>query len=224
MLAAALCAASAAVTGADSVLLAEVTGMLLHEIARHDRTGSAPPGLRAEEITLPLPPAHEDRGMVRHEIGFAVPASRRAITVLEIEQAATRTVLLVEGTVGDEDHAAVLLLIDLAVATAERLDSEERLRAQQLRLRTLSEEIRGLHSAGADPALPHSDRAAEFAAAAALLTDRERDILENILQGASNAAIAQTHTLSIETVKTHVKHILRKMGAVNRAELIARSG
>lgn len=114
-------------------------------------------------------------------------------------------------------------LIDVATATAERIDSEDRLRQQQLRLQSLGTSIRGLTSALTDSTNHDDTRVSEFAAAAALLTDRERDILQRILEGASNASIAETYTLSVETVKTHVKHILRKMGVANRAELIARS-
>lgn len=215
-----LCSATAAVTGSRSVVLAEIDGQTIRELARHDRTT---PGLRVDELLPGLAAAPPNETAARHERELALPESGRAVTALEIEPANASTFLLAEGRLTDEDHESVLLLIDIAVAAIDRLGSEESVRAQQARLRALGEEIRGLESTWADPAAP-DDRAAEFATAAALLTGRERDILEDILEGASNASIAQRHTLSIETVKTHVKHILRKMGAANRAELIARSG
>ena len=215
-----LCSATAAVTGSRSVVLAEIEGETIHELARYDRTT---PGLRTDELLSGLsatPPGETPAHRARE---FESPRGGRAVTALGIEPASAHTFLLAEGHLADEDREAVLLLIDIAVATLDRLDSEESVRAQQARLRALGEAIRGLESSSADRAAP-DDRAAEFATAAALLTDRERDILEDILQGASNASIAQRHTLSVETVKTHVKHILRKMGAANRAALIARSG
>ncbi len=144
------------------------------------------------------------------------------MTLIDLPAGDARTLALVHGEVDDNDRESVLLLVDIAEATADRLDSAEQLREQELRLRALSDQIKGLRIAGSDD--DRHDRAAQFASTAALLTERERDILEDLLRGASNASIAESHTLSIETVKTHVKHILRKMGASNRAELIARSG
>jgi DNA-binding NarL/FixJ family response regulator len=43
-----------------------------------------------------------------------------------------------------------------------------------------------------------------------------------MVRGASNAAIAEQLVIKEGTVKSHVKHILRKLGAVNRAETISR--
>ncbi|MCZ4590578.1 LuxR C-terminal-related transcriptional regulator [Rhodococcus opacus] len=54
------------------------------------------------------------------------------------------------------------------------------------------------------------------------LTGRENEVLDLLLQGVTNAEIATTMFVSVETVKSHVKNILRKCGATNRSELIAR--
>ncbi|QDQ90256.1 hypothetical protein FND50_05275 [Rhodococcus sp. WB9] len=54
------------------------------------------------------------------------------------------------------------------------------------------------------------------------LTARERDVLALVLTGASNAAIAAGLVISVETVRSHVKRVLRKCGVANRTELIAR--
>ena len=53
------------------------------------------------------------------------------------------------------------------------------------------------------------------------LSDRERQVFERLVLGASNAEIADELVITIETVKTHVKRILRKIGAINRSEAIA---
>ncbi len=58
-------------------------------------------------------------------------------------------------------------------------------------------------------------------ALAATLSDRERQVFERLVLGASNAEIADELVITIETVKTHVKRILRKIGAINRSEAIA---
>jgi len=55
-----------------------------------------------------------------------------------------------------------------------------------------------------------------------LLTPREADVLELLQTGRSNAEIAQTLHLSIETVRTHARRIYRKLGVRTRRELQAR--
>jgi DNA-binding CsgD family transcriptional regulator len=53
------------------------------------------------------------------------------------------------------------------------------------------------------------------------LTPRERDVLELIVEGARNAEIAERLEIGAGTVKSHVKHILAKLGAVNRSQVVA---
>jgi DNA-binding NarL/FixJ family response regulator len=52
-----------------------------------------------------------------------------------------------------------------------------------------------------------------------ILTPREADVLELLQGGRSNAEIAQALQVSIETVRTHVRRIYRKLGVGNRREL-----
>lgn len=54
-----------------------------------------------------------------------------------------------------------------------------------------------------------------------LLTGREAEILEEMAQGRTNSAIATKLFISEGTVKQHVKHILRKLGAENRVEAVS---
>jgi DNA-binding CsgD family transcriptional regulator len=58
-------------------------------------------------------------------------------------------------------------------------------------------------------------------ALAAPLSERERQVFGMLVLGASNADIAEELVITVETVKTHVKRILRKIGAINRSEAIA---
>jgi DNA-binding NarL/FixJ family response regulator len=53
------------------------------------------------------------------------------------------------------------------------------------------------------------------------LTWREREVLRLIATGASDQEIAAKLTLSIHTVKTHVRHILAKLHAVNRRAAVS---
>jgi DNA-binding NarL/FixJ family response regulator len=54
------------------------------------------------------------------------------------------------------------------------------------------------------------------------LTAREREVVQLIAQGARDRDIAERLILTEHTVKKHVKSILRKLGARNRAEAAAR--
>ena len=55
-----------------------------------------------------------------------------------------------------------------------------------------------------------------------LLTAKEKEVLAMMVRGLSNAAIAERLVIKVGTVKSHVKHILRKLGAVNRAAAISK--
>jgi DNA-binding CsgD family transcriptional regulator len=55
-----------------------------------------------------------------------------------------------------------------------------------------------------------------------LLTRREREVIDLMTSGATNVRIAEQLVISEGTVKSHVKHILRKLRAGNRAEAVAR--
>lgn len=54
------------------------------------------------------------------------------------------------------------------------------------------------------------------------LTAREREVIDLVSSGATNQEIASSLVISESTVKSHVKHILRKLGAANRAEAVSR--
>lgn len=54
------------------------------------------------------------------------------------------------------------------------------------------------------------------------LSRREREVLDLLGEGCSSATIARRLVISESTVKTHVKGILRKLGASNRTEAVAR--
>lgn len=58
---------------------------------------------------------------------------------------------------------------------------------------------------------------------AALLSDRERQVLEMIAGGSTNREIAERLFLSPHTVKDHTSALYRKIGARNRAQAILRA-
>jgi DNA-binding NarL/FixJ family response regulator len=54
----------------------------------------------------------------------------------------------------------------------------------------------------------------------AALTEREREVLEHIGRGLTNAELAETLFVSVATAKTHVSRIMAKLGARDRAQLV----
>ena len=57
-------------------------------------------------------------------------------------------------------------------------------------------------------------------AALAALTDREREVLTLVARGLSNAELAERIHVSPATAKTHVGHLLTKLDARDRAQLV----
>jgi len=55
------------------------------------------------------------------------------------------------------------------------------------------------------------------------LTARETEVLELMVGGSTNRAIASRLVIAEDTVKSHVKQILRKLAVANRARAIARA-
>ncbi|GIF80379.1 response regulator [Catellatospora bangladeshensis] len=58
------------------------------------------------------------------------------------------------------------------------------------------------------------------AAAAARLTDREAQVLDALAAGKSNAEIAEAMYISLETVKSHIKSVLGKLGVRDRTQAV----
>jgi two-component system nitrate/nitrite response regulator NarL len=99
---------------------------------------------------------------------------------------------------------------------------------------TLVRTLRDFHRNGSLPmsrimagkALAHLRQATLAAAppstAASGLSAREREVLKGIAGGAHDREIASALQVAETTVKTHVRNILRKLGARNRAEAAAR--
>jgi DNA-binding CsgD family transcriptional regulator len=120
----------------------------------------------------------------------------------------------------------------------ERTELHERLRAQRELTREAFDEIESTIAAvaateiqlGSSVQTGELDTEAELelvtgaarAAIEELLTGREREVLAQMVRGLNNGAIAERLAIREGTVKSHVKHILRKLDAVNRTDAISR--
>jgi two-component system response regulator NreC len=65
-----------------------------------------------------------------------------------------------------------------------------------------------------------ADAAAQAAAAADPLSDREREVLRLLALGHTNQEIAKQLFISVRTAETHRAHIMRKLQLSTRAELV----
>jgi DNA-binding NarL/FixJ family response regulator len=75
-------------------------------------------------------------------------------------------------------------------------------------------------AAGESLLAPSVTRRLIDSAALAALTDREREVLTLVARGMSNAELAERIHVSPATAKTHVGHLLTKLDARDRAQLV----
>jgi DNA-binding NarL/FixJ family response regulator len=74
-----------------------------------------------------------------------------------------------------------------------------------------------------DPLLTGQLAAAQMKKETPSLTQRERDVLRLLSEGQSNEDIGRRLFISPETVRTHVRKAIEKLGASNRTEAVARA-
>jgi LuxR family maltose regulon positive regulatory protein len=74
-----------------------------------------------------------------------------------------------------------------------------------------------------ETAPPLEDEGGVRLAGAVPLTEREREVLELLFQGMTNKELARHLFVTVDTVKTHLKHIYAKLGVANRSQAIRRA-
>jgi LuxR family maltose regulon positive regulatory protein len=74
----------------------------------------------------------------------------------------------------------------------------------------------------AEALLSAAQVSAKGGASADALSEREREVLGLLAQGATNQDIADALVISLGTVKSHLNHIMGKLGARNRTEAVAK--
>jgi DNA-binding CsgD family transcriptional regulator len=112
---------------------------------------------------------------------------------------------------------------------AMRRDADEHLRTANTLADEFTLEVMDLAEPEAEPvdALlcdepPHSIERCQERALPGTLTAREAEVLRGLAAGKTNAQIATRLVVAEGTIKTHVKHILRKLEATNRTEAVAK--
>jgi DNA-binding CsgD family transcriptional regulator len=161
------------------------------------------------------------------------PATGSEVVVVAGVRSGGRVVGLLHVAAADgSDPAIVGAFADALSSMFALLDARDRARGQARVFAALGRDVGrlleddpielvpGLGSAeGAGPATAID---AEAGAAHDGLTPRQREVLELLLAGLSNAQIAERLVLAVPTVKSHVRAVLRAVGAVNRSEAVAR--
>jgi DNA-binding NarL/FixJ family response regulator len=182
----------------------------LLEAAGFEVVGQVGDGRAAVEAALRL---HPD--LVLMDIAMPHMSGLEALRRIKQEMPETHVVML---TVSNEDAdlfeaikcgAAGYLLKDLTTAQfLEMVDGLQRGEAAMTR-QTTARLMKGF----AAPATPQIQKVPS-------LTDREIELLRLVAEGMSNKAIAQTLSISQNTVKYHMKNITQHLGVQNRTEAV----
>jgi len=179
--------------------------------------------VRTDEADLPASPGYRELLGSAHYLVAPVMAKSRVVALLHVGRRD-------EGGISTGDIDVLDAFASAYSLLHERLLNTERVQQQRTSIARaatrLTEEADRIASAAIsfdveDDTRVESPTIAADSALAATLSDRERQVFERLVLGASNAEIADELVITVETVKTHVKRILRKIGAINRSEAIA---
>jgi len=201
----------------DQVLVRSGFTMLLAGEADIEVVGEASNGVEAVALAAS---AHPDVMLmdVRMPVMDGLEATRRISS--DPSMASTRVVILTTFDLDEYVHEALragasgFLLKDtlpVELLTAVRVVADgDALIAPRITRRLIEEFAR----------LPEPSAASAASAVLDQLTDREREVLELVAKGQSNAEIAAGLYVSHATVKTHVSRLLMKLDARDRAQLV----
>jgi LuxR family transcriptional regulator, regulator of acetate metabolism len=105
---------------------------------------------------------------------------------------------------------------------SQRTRAQETFSAAIVRLETLADESTPLRESEHQSTISAPTAGRAFAGRiTTLLTAREREVLALVTEGNSNRDIARQLMIAEATVKSHLKHLLRKLGLANRAQAVA---
>jgi DNA-binding CsgD family transcriptional regulator len=178
---------------------------------------------RTNETDMPASPGYRELLGSSHYLVAPVIAKSRVVALIHVGRCSEDGVSAGDIDVLDAFASAYSLL-------HERMLNTERVQQQRTSIARaaarLTEDADRIAAAAItldaqDDTRVESPAMAADSALAATLSHRELQVFERLVLGASNAEIADELVITVETVKTHVKRILRKIGAINRSEAIA---
>jgi DNA-binding CsgD family transcriptional regulator len=174
--------------------------------------------IRTDETDMPATAGYgELLGSVRYLVAPVI-AESRVVALIHVSRRG-------EDGVSDRDSDVLDAFASAYSLLHERMLNTERVHHQRTSIARaaarLTEEADRIAAAAISLDVEGRDDVEPPTIAAATLSEREREVFERLVLGASNAEIADELVITIETVKTHVKRILRKIGAINRAEAIS---
>ena len=226
------CECVAELCSADKVMLSRVDGDRIIPLASFSAEPDTTPALPAE-FDLPAG-SPEARTLETNTImvGSQIPVEMRealganGFTIVPVVVDGTAAALVHVGTPLDGSRRHALgVFAEVLGGCFERVGLESRRDHQDALLRESAQRWSSDTEFDAVTVRGSTDLDAEHDAERRLLdplTEREADVVRLILTGASNSTIAAELFITVDTVKSHVKRILRKLGATNRAELIAK--
>ena len=244
--------AAARSVGLDRVLLTSVDDGCLHAEALHvegEDAGALLERIRERPVRIEYPLIEAEILRRRRPILAAGAGSRTATEAVLGWTGFVVAPVLMEGrvvgffhadrgesgpAVDDADRDALWRFAQIYAAVFECAVLRGRLRAQHRELHriaswadartsTLDNQPIGLRSdRKAEDAPAPTVPATNAAALRDLMTRREVEVLELMVRGETNGAIARALVVTEGTIKFHVKNILRKLHAANRAEATSR--
>jgi len=178
--------------------------------------------IRTNEVDVPATPGYRELLGSAHYLVAPVIAESRVVALLHVSRG-SEGVSVCDVDVLDTFASAYSLLHERMVNT-ERVQHQRTLIARSAA--QLTDEADRIAAGAISLDVEYANRVepptiAPDSALAATLSARERQVFERLVLGAANAEIADQLVITVETVKTHVKRILRKIGAINRSEAIA---
>jgi DNA-binding CsgD family transcriptional regulator len=178
--------------------------------------------IRADGVDMPATPGYRQLLGSEHYLVAPVIAESQVVALLHVSRSS-------DG-LSDRDIDLLDTFASAYSLLHERMLNTERVQQQRTSIARaaarLTEEADRIAASAISLDIEYDNRAEAPAIApdsvlVAALSDRERQVFERLVLGASNAEIADELVITVETVKTHVKRILRKIGAINRSEAIA---
>lgn len=189
--------------------------LTLDQVAGLEVVGEAEDGLGAVAAVQRLNPQ-----VVLMDIGLPLMDGIEATQKIKAEMPGVRVIMLTSHDSDQDVFAALAAGADgyclkeisssqLAMAIRTVADG-----AAWLDPGVASRVLRACSSAGIQSAAPGP----EGAAPASPLSQREIEVLRLVVEGLSNQQIADRLTLSVETVKTHMRHIMEKLAVSDRTQ------